>query len=57
MEWMQANTSRIPVLSRSLVFAQTFQAVAKAALQRRRSVGIESDEVPQRLAAIFAEPG
>src|ERR1700688_451704 len=44
-------------LFRRLAFAQAFQAIAEAALQWRGGVGIEGDEIPQGLAAIFAEPG
>jgi hypothetical protein len=40
-----------------LAFAQSFQAIAEAALQRSGGVGIKSYQVPQGLAAIFAEPG
>src|ERR1700720_3308535 len=39
-----------------LVLAETLQAIAQAPLQRRGRVGIESHEIPQRLAAILAEP-
>ena|ERR1700722_4544705 len=44
-------------LFRGLAFAQAFQAIAEAALQWRGGVGIEGDEIPQGLAAVFAEPG
>src|ERR1700737_427302 len=37
-----------------LVFAETLQAIAQAPLQRRGRVGIESHQIPQRLAAIPA---
>jgi len=43
-------------LSGKLVFAQLFQTIAEAALQRRWRVGIERDEIPERLTAILAEP-
>jgi hypothetical protein len=43
-------------LAGELVFAELFEAVAETALQRRRSIGIERDEIPERLAAVFAEP-
>src|SRR6266550_8674466 len=39
-----------------LVLAETFQTIAQAPLQRRRRVGIECHEIPQRLAAILAQP-
>src|SRR5437588_2070992 len=41
----------------SFVFAETLQAIAQAPLQRRGRVGIESYEIPQRLAAVPAQPG
>src|ERR1700674_545289 len=40
-----------------LVLAETLQAIAQAPLQRRGRVGIECYEIPQRLAAILAQPG
>src|SRR4249920_1279108 len=43
-------------LSGKLVFAELFETVAKAALKRSGRVGIEGDEIPERLAAIFAKP-
>lgn len=39
-----------------LVFTEFLEAVAQAALQRRWRIGIEGDKIPQRLAAIPAEP-
>jgi hypothetical protein len=39
-----------------LAFAQAFQAIAEAALQWRRRIGIEGYQIPQGLAAVFAEP-
>src|SRR5258708_24356879 len=47
---------RNATLLRGLVFAEAFQAVAQTALQRQRRVGIEGHQVPQRLAAVAAQP-
>src|SRR5260370_31451463 len=44
-------------LFRGLAFPQAFEAVAKAALQRRRRIRIERHQIPQRLASIPTEPG
>ncbi len=41
-------------LAGKLVFAEFFEAVAEAALKRSGRIGIEGDEIPERLAAIFA---
>ena len=48
------NCLDLRCLPGKLVFAQLFQAVAEAALQRSGSIGVERDEVPERLAAILA---
>src|SRR5207245_11601920 len=39
-----------------LAFAETLQAVAQPPLQRRWRIGIESYEIPERLAAVPAQP-
>ena len=39
-----------------LAFAQAFQTIAEAALQWGRRIGIEGYQIPQRLAAVLAEP-
>src|SRR5882762_3319300 len=45
------------ILLGSLVFAETLQAIAQAPLERRGRIGIESHEIPERLAAVTAQPG
>src|SRR5262249_9559914 len=44
------------MLAGELGFAEALEAIAQAALQRRRRIGIESNEIPERLAAVFAQP-
>src|SRR5450631_1015906 len=53
-EWAVDCLRRCGKLLGGLVFAEAFQAVAESALQRSGRVGVESDQVPERLAAIFA---
>src|SRR6266404_6220943 len=43
-----------PRLLRNLIFSEPLQPVAQPPLQRRRRIGIEGHQVPQRLAAVFA---
>src|SRR5260370_14516423 len=45
------------ILLGSLVFAETLQAIAQAPLERRGRIGIKSHEIPERLAAVTAQPG
>jgi hypothetical protein len=37
-----------------LILAEFFEAVAETALERRRSIGVERDEIPKWLTAILA---
>src|SRR6267154_5383107 len=55
-EAKSASNDSIRNLLGGLVLAETLQAIAQAPLQRRRRVGIECHEIPQRLAAILAQP-
>src|SRR5579872_905373 len=43
-------------LLRELILSEALQAVAQASLKDRRRVRVESHEIPQRLAAIAAQP-
>src|SRR5260221_2272063 len=42
-------------LADGVIFAEALQAIAKTALQRRRSIRIRRNQIPERLAAVFAE--
>jgi len=44
-------------LAAGLGVAEALEAVAETALERRRRVGIEGDEIPKRLRLVFAEIG
>src|SRR5580704_8335028 len=44
-------------LFRELVLAQLLQAITQAALEHRRRIRVEGNEIPERLAAVPAEPG
>ena len=41
--------------NRGVIFAEPLQAIAQTPLQRCRRIGIERDQIPQRLAAVLAQ--
>src|SRR5208282_1535631 len=54
--WRSCATARVGLL-RGGFFAEAAHALLKLFAERRRSVGIESNEIPERLRSIAAEAG
>ena len=56
MEGLTPQRGEVQVkLAAGLGIAQALEAVAETALERRGRVGIEGDEIPERLGFVFAE--